>query len=156
MMITDRLENTAMNAADEDELEGVRQRLGDLGEVVLAGTASDEEVGEWMMLAVTYGSALAMKVPTVLLTAADIADHFSETPGRTVDAALVQTWRNRYGPNRTAEEIAKAPTCPQPVMSVGVRRPIDVWLPGQLPQWDAWYDSRPGQGAGGGRPPGRS
>jgi hypothetical protein len=41
-------------------------------------------------------------------------------------------------------------------MQVGVRRPIAVWVSVQLAQWDAWYDSRPGQGKGGGRPPGRA
>jgi hypothetical protein len=145
----DRLGETTMSALDE--LEPVKRRLGDLEEAVLAGTASAAEVTEYVLLAAAYGASLGIEQPA-LLTVADIADHFTETTGETVSAALVQTWRARYGPDRPAEAIRKAPTFPASAMAVGLRKPIDVWLAGQLPQIDAWRKSLPGQGAGGGRP----
>jgi hypothetical protein len=85
----------------------------------------------------------------VYLTAADIAAHFG------VPANTVHLWRERYGPDRTAEAILKAPTCPQPdPVRVGVKRPVAVWSEGRLGEWDAWRASLPGRGAGGGRPAG--
>jgi hypothetical protein len=93
---------------------------------------------------------LAGSEPVVYLTAADIADHFG------VRAQLVQQWRHRYRPGRSAEAAAKAPTCPQPEpgVQVGRRRPQAVWREDRLAEWDEWRASLPGQGAGGGRPPG--
>jgi hypothetical protein len=80
------------------------------------------------------------------LSAADIADHFG------VPANLVHTWRSRYGPDRSPEEIAKAPTCPQPAVVLGRRKPQAGYREDQLADWDAWRASLPGQGTGGGRP----
>jgi hypothetical protein len=137
-----------------NELGPVRRRLGDLEEAVLKGAASAAEVREYVLLGAAYAASLGIEQPS-LLTVADIADHFTELTGRTVAPELVQSWRNRNSPNRTPEEIAKAPSCPEPAMQAGVRRPVDVWLEGQLPQWDTWYlEERPGQGKGGGRPRG--
>jgi len=91
----------------------------------------------------------------LLLTTADIADRLAGLISEAVSADLVMGWRGRNGPDRTAAEIAKAPSCPQPVLSAGVRRPVDVYLPSQLPDWEVWYrEQRPGRGKGGGRPSG--
>jgi hypothetical protein len=144
-------------STSNDTIAAVRRRLADLEAAVLRGLAGERETREYVLLSAAYSATLGREQPA-LLTAVDIADHFTETgaSGFVVNAALVQTWRSRYGPDRSAEEIAKAPSCPEPVMQVGVRKPVDVWLAAQLPQWGAWYASRPGQGAGGGRPPGRA
>ncbi len=80
------------------------------------------------------------------LSAADIAAHFG------VPAATVQTWRSRYGPDRPAAEIVKAPVCPQPDAVLGLRKPQAGWQAGRLAEWEAWRASLPGRGAGGGRP----
>ncbi len=67
-------------------------------------------------------------------------------PGQTVDV-----WRRRYGPNRTAEQLAKGPTCPAPDIVIGISRPIAGWHPSREQEWRHWHASRPGAGAGGGR-----
>lgn len=86
------------------------------------------------------------KMP-VYLSVADIAEHF----GVAVDTVL--HWRARYGPDRTAAELAKAPACPQPDIGLGVKRTMAGWRPERLADWDAWRKTLPGRGAGGGRPP---
>jgi hypothetical protein len=84
--------------------------------------------------------------PAVYLTAADLADHFG------VPANSIHAWRARYGPERDAAAIAKAPVMPAPDCHVGVHRPQAVWAESRLPELDAWRASLPGQGKGGGRP----
>ena len=69
-----------------------------------------------------------------------------------VSGATVSAWLARYHPNRSAAEIAKAPTCPQPDIVLGVARPNAGWDPAREGEWRDWYASRPGPGAGGGRP----
>jgi hypothetical protein len=69
-----------------------------------------------------------------------------------VSGHTVDVWRRRYGLNRTAAEIAKAPTFPEPDMVLGVSRPNAGWLPEREAELRAWHAARPGQGAGGGRP----
>ena len=49
----------------------------------------------------------------------------------------VTVWRGRY------------PDFPKPDVTVGG---APGWLPGRLPEIRSWRDTRPGQGAGGGRP----
>jgi hypothetical protein len=138
-----------------DWLDAVKQRLGGLEELVLAGRARRAEAAEYALLRAAYGAALGVELPYLLMVS-DIADHLSETTGKPISAESVISMRNRNNPNRTAAEIAKAPSCPPPAMTVGLRKPIDIWVSPQLPQWDAWYESRPGQGKGGGRPPGKA
>jgi hypothetical protein len=88
--------------------------------------------------------------PPVYLSAADIAAHFG------VPVNTVQTWRARYGPDRSEDEIAKAPTCPQPAVYLGRGKPQAGYLEHQLADIEAWRRSLPGKGAGGGRPQGGS
>lgn len=82
----------------------------------------------------------------VYVTVADIAAYFG------VSDKTVHSWRARYGPGRDAAAIAKAPTCPQPDIHVGVQRPLAAWRVERLREWDDWKESLPGPGAGGGRP----
>lgn len=84
--------------------------------------------------------------PPVYLSAADIAAHLGVEPG------TVHTWRARYGSDRSVEEIAKAPTCPQPDVTLGRRKPQAGWHPRRLAEWERWRASLPGKGSGGGRP----
>lgn len=90
----------------------------------------------------------AGQTPVVYLTAADIAAHFG------VDRSAVHSWRARYGPDRTADEIARVPSTPAPETGVqfGLKKPPDVWRQDRLPEWDAWRASLPGHGVRGGRP----
>lgn len=89
-----------------------------------------------------------MSKPKVYWSTADIAALFS-VPNHTVSMWLV-----RYGPDRTAAEIAKAPVCPQPDIILGVGRPNAGWDPDTAEaRWRTWRESLPGRGAGGGRPP---
>jgi hypothetical protein len=69
-----------------------------------------------------------------------------------VKGHTVDVWIRRYGPDRTPEETAKAPTFPAPDAIFGVTRPLAGWLPSREAELREWYASRPGQGAGGGRP----
>jgi hypothetical protein len=85
--------------------------------------------------------------PAVYLTAADIAGHFG-VPVRTVQ----NSWRARYGPGRTAEQVVKAPTMPQPDLYLGRQHPQAAWREDRLGELEAWRASLPGRGAGGGRP----
>jgi hypothetical protein len=64
-------------------------------------------------------------------SAAEIAALFGVQPG------TVDTWRARY------------PDFPQPDVYVGR---FAGWLPGREAELRAWEASRPGRGAGGGRP----
>jgi hypothetical protein len=115
-------------------------RLIRAGEVL--GRLSPDEVR-----ALAAGLLAAVGEQVVYLSAADIADHFGD-----IEAKTVHTWRARYGPDRSPEAIAKAPTCPQPDMYLGRRKPQAGWREDRLPEWDAWRASLPGSGAGGGRP----
>jgi len=77
------------------------------------------------------GLAQPMPDPIRYNSAADIAALFGVLPG------TVETWRARY------------PDFPQPDAYVGR---YAGWLPGREPELKAWEASRPGRGAGGGRP----
>lgn len=83
----------------------------------------------------------------VYLSAADLAAHFEVAP------STIHSWRSRYRPGRGAEALAKAPSCPQPDVYVGVGKPQAGWRQDRLAEWDKWHGSLPGRGAGGGRPP---
>ena len=85
--------------------------------------------------------------PTLYWGPAEIGKLFGVPHG------TVHGWLQRYHPGRTAAEIAKAPSCPEPDIVLGVERPQRGWHPNREPEWRAWYASRPGPGAGGGRPP---
>ena len=85
--------------------------------------------------------------PVVYLLAADIAEHFG-VPVRTV----TNSWQARYGPDRTPEQIAKAPVFPRPDAYFGRAWPRAVWLPERLAEIEAWRAALPGRGAGSGRP----
>lgn len=80
---------------------------------------------------------------TRYLSAADIAALFGVQPG------TVEKWRSRFGPDRTPEEIAKAPVFPPPDALIG---PFAGWLPEREEEIREWRKSLPGSGAGGGRP----
>lgn len=69
-----------------------------------------------------------------------------------VKGHTVDVWMRRYGPERTAAELAKAPAYPQPDIVLGVGRPNVGWDPAREQEWRDWKASLPGQGAGGGRP----
>jgi len=142
----------------QDYLNAVKMRLGGLEELVTDGRASEAEVREYVLLEGAYCAAVGIDRRFELMTSADVADAFTKAKvtKQPVAPELVQSWRGRYGPDRTPGEIAKAPTMPRPAFSVGVRRSIDVYHPVQLPALFAWRRSLPGQGAGGGRPPGRA
>jgi len=77
-----------------------------------------------------------MAQPTRYMSAADIAGLFDVKPG------TVETWRGRY-PDFPA---------PDAIIGIGHGRPIMGWLPSREAELRAWHASRPGQGAGGGRP----
>ena len=85
--------------------------------------------------------------PVVYLGVADIAEHFG-VPARTVQ----NSWRARYGPDRTAEAIAKAPVFPQPDVYLGRVHRQAGWRQKRLAEMEAWRASLPGRGAGSGRP----
>ncbi len=85
--------------------------------------------------------------PTLYWGPADIGDLFG------VSGATVSTWLQRYHKDRTAAEIAKAPTFPAPDIVLGVTRPNLGWHPSREAEIRAWHAARPGPGAGGGRPP---
>ncbi|MDL4812755.1 hypothetical protein [Actinomadura opuntiae] len=59
-----------------------------------------------------------------------------------VPGPTVAKWRRRY---------ASSHPTPVPDVMVGDRNP--GWAEDREPEWRAWYESRPGRGAGGGRPP---
>jgi hypothetical protein len=75
-------------------------------------------------------------------SAADIAALFG------VKTGTFETWQIRYGPDRTPEQIAKAPVMPQPDAYIG---PFAGWLPRRREEFREWKKSLPGRGAGGGR-----
>jgi hypothetical protein len=77
-----------------------------------------------------------MPGPIQYMSAADIAALFDVNPG------TVEKWRQRYDDFPV----------PDAVIGIGHGRPILGWLPGREDGLRAWYASRPGQGAGGGRP----
>lgn len=58
-----------------------------------------------------------------------------------VSGTQIARWRSRY---------QHTLPCPEPDAMTG-RTP--GWLPERESEWRAWEASRPGQGAGGGRPP---
>lgn len=57
-----------------------------------------------------------------------------------VDRRTVAVWRGRY---------ADTHPCPAPDAMTG---PTPGWLPERADEWREWHRTRPGQGAGGGRP----
>lgn len=69
--------------------------------------------------------------PTRYLGAAEVAELFGVKPG------TVETWRGRY------------PDFPAPDAYIGR---VAGWLPSRMAELRKWEASRPGQGAGGGRP----
>jgi len=85
--------------------------------------------------------------PVRYLDVGDIAAEFG------VDTNTVHGWRRRYSASRTAEQIAKAPTFPDPDIIVGLgEHGIAGWHPDRVQDIRTWHASRPGPGAGGGRP----
>lgn len=60
-----------------------------------------------------------------------------------VSAHLVGVWQIRYGPDRTPEQIAKAPSFPAPDVEIGEVRPIAGWAKERMPEIRAWKASRP-------------
>jgi hypothetical protein len=58
-----------------------------------------------------------------------------------VTAATVSKWRNRYD------------NCPEPDAEI---EQTPGWLPSRRAEWEKWHAGRPGQGAGGGRPPSKN
>jgi hypothetical protein len=77
-----------------------------------------------------------MSTPTQYMSAADIAALFGVKPG------TVETWRSRY-PDFPVADV---------VVGIGHDKPVMGWLPTREPELRAWEKSRPGRGAGGGRP----
>jgi hypothetical protein len=77
-----------------------------------------------------------MSTPTRYMSAADIAALFSVKPG------TVETWRSRYPDFPPADAV----------IGIGHDKPVMGWLPEREPELRAWERSRPGRGAGGGRP----
>lgn len=71
---------------------------------------------------------------TEYLSQADIGDELG------VGGHLVNVWRSRSN------------DFPEPDIKVGRKNPVPGWLPARLPEIRAWVESRPGRGAGGGRP----
>ncbi len=84
--------------------------------------------------------------PKQYLGVTDIGRWFG-VKGHTVDV-----WKRRYGPDRAPEEISKAPSFPVPDVVIAIDRPIVGWDPAREDEIRAWHASRPGSGAGGGRP----
>ena len=66
----------------------------------------------------------------------------------------VTDWLHRYGPDRAPERLAVSPPYPAADVEIEVAagRVIQGWTGETRPAWVAWYASRPGRGAGGGRP----
>lgn len=66
----------------------------------------------------------------------------------------VTDWLYRYGPDREPERLAVSPPYPEPDVEVEAEggRMIKGWSLAKREPWETWYDSRPGRGAGGGRP----
>lgn len=77
-----------------------------------------------------------MKEPTRYMSAADVAALFGAEPG------TVLKWRQRY------EDFP----APDAVTGIGHGHPVMGWLPEREAELRAWHASRPGRGAGGGRP----
>jgi hypothetical protein len=77
-----------------------------------------------------------MSTPTQYMSAADIAALFGVKPG------TVETWRSRYADFPVADVV----------VGIGHDKPVMGWLPTREPELRAWEKSRPGRGAGGGRP----
>ncbi|MFF4989645.1 hypothetical protein ACFY19_20800 [Streptosporangium saharense] len=84
----------------------------------------------------------------------------AERPQRFVGAATVAEWigvssgaitvyRKRY-----ADTTVPGP-CPEPDIVVTGERDVPGWSPDREDEWRRWNANRVGQGAGGGRPPGR-
>jgi Homeodomain-like domain len=69
-----------------------------------------------------------------------------------VSGHTVDVWRRRYSPGRAEAEIQKAPAFPEPDIVLGVSRSLAGWSPERPREIREWYASRPGQGAGVGRP----
>ncbi len=76
--------------------------------------------------------------PVIYWTVSDIAKLFNVAP------KTVNVWRLRYGPDRTDEQIARTPSCPQPDIILGTERPEAGWAPERAAEWIAWEASRPG------------
>jgi hypothetical protein len=54
--------------------------------------------------------------------------------------------------NTSAGWISRYDDWPEPDVTVGLKKPVKGWKRERLPEWRTWLDSRPGRGAGGGRP----
>ncbi len=78
--------------------------------------------------------------PKVYFSPADIGAWFG------VSAGTVAKWVSRYGPDRSDDEIAKAPTSPQPDIQLGTTRPNYGWDPAREQEWRDWHKARPGRG----------
>lgn len=74
--------------------------------------------------------------PIRYMSVADIAALFEVAPG------TVEKWRQRYD-NFPVHDA---------VIGIGHGQPIRGWLPERADEFRAWQASRPGRGAGGGRP----
>lgn len=96
------------------------------------------------------GTIKAFGVATV---AAWLTEHNAAKGKPAVRPRDVTDWLHRYGPDRPPERLAVSP--PYPVSAVEIRvaadRVIQGWTEDQRAAWEAWYDGRPGRGAGGGR-----
>lgn len=74
-------------------------------------------------------------------------------PSRCVGIASVAVWLSMT-PAALAKAMERNPGWPEEDASIEQQRgghPYRGWLPGRRPEWEAWKDSLPGQGKGGGR-----
>jgi hypothetical protein len=83
-----------------------------------------------------------------------LAEENAKTGKPLVKPRDVTDWLHRYGPDRPPERLAVSPAYPAPDVEIEISadRVIQGWSAAKRVPWIAWYNGRPGRGAGGGRP----
>lgn len=82
-----------------------------------------------------------------------VARWFTEHAGREISPRVIDDVRARYTWDRPADAMQRTPPLPQPHYIIPeLRRIVAAWSFEQHDELLAWWDSRPGRGAGGGRP----
>jgi hypothetical protein len=77
-------------------------------------------------------------------------------PLRCSGVGAVAAWLG-VPPGTLAKAMERRPGYPHPDATITPGRsrdgkPDEGWLPGRRAEWELWWASRPGRGAGGGRP----